>query len=215
MAEAVEVTQLTLLQGNGDTFLSRIDAAMDGYGTPDQHRYTELSYGQDVLWQGEVLIYGDRQRTFLQQAKAGGGDALLLDAPANADLASILALQADNGNEPISSPHPTIRFVRARQTGNGVWSFDVTLEYPDTGWDDYADGWHVESPEGDILGTRILLHPHVGEQPFTRSLSGVAIPPELSEVIVRSHDLVSGYSRDVVTVPVGEAGSGDGYEVVR
>ncbi len=34
---------------------------------------------------------------------------------------------------------------------------------------DYVDGWHVETAEGEILGTRILLHPHVGEQPFTRS----------------------------------------------
>ncbi|MEZ4582876.1 MAG: hypothetical protein R3A10_14775 [Caldilineaceae bacterium] len=42
----------------------------------------------------------------------------------------------------------------------------MTLAYPDTGWDDYADGWHVATPAGEILGTR--LHPHVNEQPFTQ-----------------------------------------------
>ena len=70
-------------------------------------------------------------------------------------------------------------------------------------------------PDGEILGTRILLHPHVDEQPFTRSLSGVVIPEDVTEVVVRSHNLISGYAPEVVTVPIGESGSGERYEVER
>ena len=46
--------------------------------------------------------------------------------------------------------------------------------HPDTGWDDYADGWRVLDMDGNELGMRVLHHPHVDEQPFTRSLSGGA-----------------------------------------
>ena len=52
----------------------------------------------------------------------------------------------------------------------------VTLSHPDTGWDHYADGWEVLDAAGNSLGLRTLLHPHVTEQPFTRSLSGVTVP---------------------------------------
>ena len=69
----------------------------------------------------------------------------------------------------------------------------MTVRHPDTGWEHYADKWDVMAPDGTVLGTRVLLHPHENEQPFTRSLSGVQIPEGLSEVVVRSHDLVHEY----------------------
>ena len=78
--------------------------------------------------------------------------------------------------------------------------FDVTLKHDDTGWDHYADGWEVISPAGDVLGKRILAHPHVYEQPFTRSLSGVRIPQEVSTVSIRAHDSVHGYNEKMFEV---------------
>ena len=48
-------------------------------------------------------------------------------------------------------------------------------------------------PDGTVLGTRVLLHPNVAEQPFTRSLSGVEIPAALDHVTVRAGDKVHGY----------------------
>ena len=78
--------------------------------------------------------------------------------------------------------------------------FDVTLRHDDAGWDHYADGWEVLSPSGDVLDKRVLAHPHVSEQPFTRSLSGVKIPQELSTVSIRAHDSVHGYNKSVVEV---------------
>ena len=68
--------------------------------------------------------------------------------------------------------------------------FTVTLSHADEGWDHYADRWEVLGPDGTVLGTRTLLHPHVHEQPFTRSLDGVAIPGGTDSVTVRAHDSV-------------------------
>jgi hypothetical protein len=87
--------------------------------------------------------------------------------------------------------------VDASPRANG-WQFHVTLRHADTGLDDYADGWRVELPDGTVLGTRDLLHPHVNEQPFTRSLSGVVIPGEAQEVAIRARTNRTGWARDSV-----------------
>ncbi len=87
----------------------------------------------------------------------------------------------------------------ARQSGD-TWSFSVTLKHGDTGWDHYADLWQVFSPDGQMLGERVLLHPHVEEQPFTRSLSGVAVPEGADEVIIRARDSVHGVSPQEFTL---------------
>ena len=85
--------------------------------------------------------------------------------------------------------------AKARALGN-AWSFDVTLLHADTGWEHYADAWRVVAPDGTVLGTRTLLHPHVNEQPFTRSLSGVEIPAGTAEVFIEAHDSVHGWAPD-------------------
>ncbi|MDA3904332.1 MAG: hypothetical protein PF441_12900 [Desulfuromusa sp.] len=74
-----------------------------------------------------------------------------------------------------------------------VYNFNVTVKHGDEGWQHYANKWDVVSPAGQVLGTRVLYHPHVNEQPFTRSLSGVAIDAGISSVIIRAYDLVHGY----------------------
>ena len=51
----------------------------------------------------------------------------------------------------------------------GHFDIDVTLRHADTGWDHYANRWEVIGPDGRVLATRVLYHPHVNEQPFTRS----------------------------------------------
>jgi hypothetical protein len=71
--------------------------------------------------------------------------------------------------------------------------FDVTVTHADQGWKHYANRWEILSPDGEILATRVLAHPHDDEQPFTRSLTNVSIPDGLSEVIVRAHDLMHEY----------------------
>ena len=76
------------------------------------------------------------------------------------------------------------------------WQFNVSLQHADEGWEHYADGWGVYTLDGVELGYRILAHPHVNEQPFTRSLSGVQIPEGIALVIIRPHDLVHGEGSD-------------------
>ncbi|MGX1497010.1 nucleoid-associated protein YgaU [Labrenzia sp. MBR-25] len=88
-----------------------------------------------------------------------------------------------------------VEIVSAKATGSaGTWTFAVTLRHDDTGWDHYADLWQIFTPDGELLGERVLLHPHVDEQPFTRSLSGITIPEGVSQVIIRARDTVHGVS---------------------
>jgi len=122
---------------------------------------------------------------------------------------------------PETAGNADVAHVRAVQGADGLWTFHVTVSHPDTGWDDYADGWDVVTPDGTVLKpdpaspfTRLLLHPHETEQPFTRSQSGIEIPEGMTRVIVRAHDLVDGFGGDEVEVDQ-TRGSGEGYQVER
>jgi hypothetical protein len=90
--------------------------------------------------------------------------------------------------------------VDVRPDGNGTFRFDVTIAHADTGWEHYADRWDILGLDGKVLGTRTLLHPHVDEQPFTRSLGSVAVPDGVTEVTVRAHDKVHGAGGKEITV---------------
>jgi len=93
-----------------------------------------------------------------------------------------------------------VESVTVSATGSGHYRFSVTVRHADEGWDHYADRWEVRTPDGTLLGTRTLYHPHVNEQPFTRELSGVAIPEGITVVVVRAHDSVHGFSGLTQTV---------------
>ena len=114
-----------------------------------------------------------------------------------------------------------VLFVSATETAVGLWTFSVDVAHPDTGWEDYADGWDVvlrdvtvakRNPDDPF--TRLLLHPHETEQPFTRSQSSIPIPPDVPTVTVRAHDLVDGFGGEEVVVDL-TAVSGDNFEVSR
>ena len=139
--------------------------------------------------------------------------------------AATLTLSAPT-EPPVTQPaegegNADVMYVRAVQGQDGSWTFHVTVQHPDTGWEDYADGWDVVLPDGTVVKpdqdspfTRLLLHPHENEQPFTRSQSGIVIPPGVTEVHVRAHDLVDGFGGRVVVVDL-TAASGPDYEVER
>ena len=80
------------------------------------------------------------------------------------------------------------------QSGQQV-RVDVTLLHADTGWKHYANGWVVMDENKKIIGSRTLYHPHVDEQPFTRSLSGVVIKKNMRFIYIRAHDSVHGHSK--------------------
>lgn len=84
--------------------------------------------------------------------------------------------------------------AKLEPSGADQWHVEVTLKHADTGWDHYADAWRVLDAEGNELGKRVLYHPHVNEQPFTRSLSNVLIPASVLVVYIEAHDKVHGWA---------------------
>jgi len=90
---------------------------------------------------------------------------------------------------------PIVNDVVASSNGDN-WTFSVTLSHPDSGWDHYADGWRVVDENGALLGTRILHHPHVQEQPFTRSLGNVKIPRITKYVLIETRCSQDGWSNE-------------------
>ncbi len=87
-------------------------------------------------------------------------------------------------------------------TGDATWRVEATVRHADEGWDHYADAWQVVGPDGGVLATRELHHPHESEQPFTRALTGVRIPEAVERIEVRARDSVHGHGRETVTIDV-------------
>ncbi len=84
---------------------------------------------------------------------------------------------------------------------SGSYSFSVTVRHADEGWEHFANRWEVVGQDGTVYGTRVLAHPHVNEQPFTRSGS-INIPVGVSTVIVRANDSVHGLGGKEIVVPL-------------
>lgn len=95
-------------------------------------------------------------------------------------------------NSPLSAGEADVVSATATHAADGTYTFDVTVRHEDEGWDHYANRWDVMSPDGELLGYRVLAHPHVTEQPFTRRLGGVTIASHITEVTIRAHDSVHG-----------------------
>ena len=96
-----------------------------------------------------------------------------------------------------------VKIVNVKVSCSGSCTFLVTLKHADEGWQHYANQWDVMTMDGKLLKSRVLYHPHVDEQPFTRSLSGVKVPAGTNSVKVRAKDLKHGYSSDeyIVQIP--------------
>lgn len=103
---------------------------------------------------------------------------------------------------PASAPAGEADVVAAEAVpeAGGTWRFEVTVAHADEGWDHYADAWEVLATDGTVLATRVLAHPHVSEQPFTRTLGDVAVPEGTQEVIIRARDSVHGYGGAELTI---------------
>ncbi len=95
--------------------------------------------------------------------------------------------------------------AEARCSPDSICRFSVTLRHGDTGWEHYADRFEVQSLDGDMLGFRILRHPHVREQPFTRVLEGVTISRSIERVRIRARDSVHGYGGAELTIQLSRA----------
>jgi hypothetical protein len=137
-------------------------------------------------------------------------------------MAAVFAHARDEGGGSTTSDEPSynrnldfaqVQYVKATEVSADTWRFDVTVRHNDQGWDHYADAWQVIDPQnGEILGERLLAHPHNNEQPFTRSQSGIVILPGLNRVAVRARCNVHGFGGREVLVDLSRE-SGEGYRV--
>lgn len=107
----------------------------------------------------------------------------------------------------------TIEFAELHHQGSS-WNISVTLKHKDTGWNHYANAWQVVDVHNKLLGKRVLLHPHVNEQPFTRSLYSVKIPANVKVIFIEGIDSVHGLSPDRLRIDLRQS-SGKGYKINR
>jgi N-acetylmuramoyl-L-alanine amidase len=90
------------------------------------------------------------------------------------------------------SLYPDIIEASVSRVGSS-YSFDVTISSKYDSPDRYADAFRIIGDDGQVYGARELTHHHANEQPFTRSLSGIAIPESVGSVIIQARDLVYGW----------------------
>lgn len=109
--------------------------------------------------------------------------------------ALVFGLVVTFGPGQVMADGPRIIGATAEKTGMG-WRISVTIEHGDTGWDHYADGWEVLDKAGNRLGLRKLMHPHVDEQPFTRSLASVMVPDGERQVVIRARCSQAGWASE-------------------
>lgn len=109
---------------------------------------------------------------------------------------------------PVSANEVRIVSAQFNRINNDQWTISVTLKHQDSGWDHYADSWRVVDHIGSVLGTRVLHHPHINEQPFTRSLTNIAIPPATQRLYIEARDNVHGWSRNRLKIDLRKARNG-------
>ncbi len=102
-------------------------------------------------------------------------------------IGSLLSVQLFAGQAVIEN-------VEAECSAKRICKFNVTVSHADEGWEHYANGWQIFTPQGERLGVRVLAHPHVNEQPFTRSIRNIKIPASVDRVIFKAQDSVHGES---------------------
>ncbi len=93
--------------------------------------------------------------------------------------------QDDNYNPDLNFAQ--VKSARLVYRSDGRWDVHVAVRHKDEGWNHYANIWQVVNADsGELIGERILAHPHDTEQPFTRSLSGMVIPEGVRNIRIRA-----------------------------
>ncbi len=109
----------------------------------------------------------------------------------------------------ISLEFAQVLHVTATYKSNGSWCFKTNVRHNDQGWEHYADGWQVIDLAGDLLGERILGHPHDNEQPFTRSQCNIKIPQAITKVVVRAKCNKHGFGGKQIMLDLSKAKGAD------
>ena len=96
--------------------------------------------------------------------------------------------------------YPDVVSARVQPRAPDTFDFDVTVSSPYDSPKRYADAFRVMGKNGVVFGERKLLHDHGDEQPFTRDLYGVKIPPGIRLVAIQARDQQYGYGGKTVEV---------------
>lgn len=80
--------------------------------------------------------------------------------------------------------------IEVEHTGGNFYRFIVTVQHDDEGWEHFAKAWKILDSDGNVLGVRVLLHPHISEQPFTRSQT-ISLPKNINQVTIRANTQVT------------------------
>jgi hypothetical protein len=95
---------------------------------------------------------------------------------------------------------PDVVAAKVQPRAADTFDFDVTVSSPYDTPTRYADAFRVLGKNGVVFGERKLLHDHAGEQPFTRDLYGVKIPPGIRAVVIQARDQKYGYGGKIIEV---------------
>ena len=101
---------------------------------------------------------------------------------------------------PVWAGEASVVKAEVHKQASGTYTISATVLHADAGWDHYANRWEVLGDQDKVLATRVLLHPHETEQPFTRSLSNIHIPKGTPKIKLRAHDMVHGYGGKMLTI---------------
>jgi hypothetical protein len=115
----------------------------------------------------------------------------------------VLAVSCMTGT--VQASEATVVAVEMTEQAPQSWQVAVSVLHDDSGWEHYADKWRVLDPQGRVLAERVLLHPHVEEQPFTRSLDSVVIPETIGVVYIEVHDTQSAWASQRVELDLSQA----------
>ncbi len=93
--------------------------------------------------------------------------------------------------------------AKAQPMKGGTYVIIATIRHADESFAHFANKFEILTPDGTLLATRPLAHPHIDEQPFTRALPRVKIPRGVKQIIVRAHDKLHGFGgkEQLITLP--------------
>lgn len=125
-------------------------------------------------------------------------------------LKTCLALLIFVGCAAIQAHADDVQIIQASfvQGEKGSWNINVTLKHGDEGWKHFSNAWRVVDKQGNVLANRVLGHPHVNEQPFTRGLSNISIPKKIQIVFIEAHDLKHGWAPKRLKVDISKVVNG-------
>ncbi len=101
----------------------------------------------------------------------------------------------------VAAGEADVLLAEVEHTGSHFYRFTVTVKHDDKDWEHFAKAWEILDMDGNILGARILRHPHINEQPFTRSYT-LNIPEGIEQVTIRAYDLVHKFGGKEITLNI-------------